>query len=68
MEVKALIDKLRRRGWSLRAIARELRLPYRTVQNWAYGVRRPALEDMVEQALAALLERKPPPRRIRGRG
>lgn len=64
-EIQSRIAELEAKGWTLAAIADELRVAYNTVQKWKAGERNTRLEKPVLDSLARLLERRriPPKRR-----
>jgi hypothetical protein len=58
-----MLTELRARGWTIAAIARELELPYRTVQDWHLDHRQPHNAPSVRRDLERLLSRKRVPKK-----
>jgi len=64
-EVQSRIAELEKKGWTLAAIARELKVSHSVVEKWKAGDRHARLEKLVLDALAQLLIRKRIPKKRR---
>jgi transcriptional regulator with XRE-family HTH domain len=64
-EVQELIAELRGKGWTLAAIADELKVDHDTVYRWQRGLRSPANPVGVLAVLKGLLQRRRVPKRRR---
>jgi len=64
-DVRARIDELEKKGWTLASIADALNIAHVTVEKWKAGDRHTHFEKLVTDALDQLLTRKriPPKRR-----
>jgi len=62
-EVKAKLNELQQKGWTLASIARELGQAIRTVESWNQGKRSPSNLYPVLESLDGLLNRKRIPKR-----
>ena len=66
-EVQELIEQLRRRGWTIAAIARGLGMTAVTVHRWRRGINVPDRSVLVTRALRQFLDQPVPRRRYRRR-
>ena len=66
-DVQEPIAELRKRRWTLAAIADEVGVTWRTLKRWDAGDSYPDTHKVVVAALASLLERKRVPKRRRYR-
>lgn len=62
-DIQEKISALERKGWSLAAIARAVGVTYSAAQKWKAGVRIPNHQQLVVQALDALLKQKRIPKK-----
>jgi transcriptional regulator with XRE-family HTH domain len=67
-EIQYRIAELEAKGWTLAALADEIRVAYNTVQKWKAGERNTRLEKPVLDSLDRLLERKRIPKKRRYQG
>ena len=63
LTVIVVIDRLRAKGWTLSAIARQLGGPGNTVNKWWLGDREPVYAEFILAALEKLEKRKRIPER-----
>ena len=62
-DIQERITALECKGWSLAAIARAVGVTYSAAQKWKAGVRIPNHQQLVIQALDALLKQKRIPKK-----
>lgn len=66
-KARKLIEKLREKGWTIAAVAREVGVSPNTAHRWRRGERHPENTHAVELVLQSLLEHPVPTRKYRRR-